>query len=187
MRMSMMRVACVVVALVCGVWGGAWGQAKKVAGPAWKIVLTQIDKAGTVIGAPFSFDCTASGCEQFLILDVDGKPLKFLVTFNFAAKGAYLALQSLEPGVRAVIEFEKDFVGPQFLGVRPDAAFNRVMRYTLVGSALQQSEASSPQLMPSGRGNVFHRKLVPDLTLKLAMQPVAAKAKEAEPAKEPEG
>gem|GEM_PF-4026334 len=159
--------------------GGAWAQtsnADKPSPPAWKIQLVQVDRAGTMIGTPQAFDCTPTGCEQYLSLDVEAKPLPFLITLTFAAKGAYFALQSVGPGVRMVIEFEKDFVGPQFFGVRPDAPFNRMLRFTLVGPALQESESQSPQLVPSGHGNVFHRKLTPDLTLKLTMQPVPARS-----------
>lgn len=141
----------------------------------WDVTLTQIDKSGTVLGIPKEFSCTATGCEQPIILDVDGKSIQFLAAFTFVPKGAYVALQSMQPEIRKVVEFEKGFQGPIFLHVRQETRFAATLRLVLIGAGIAESDANSPQLMPSNKGLVFHRKLIPDLTLRLTLQPAAPK------------
>lgn len=140
----------------------------------WDVTLTQIDKSGTVFGNPQEFKCTATGCEQPIILDVDSKPIQFLAVLTFVPKGAYVAVQSMQPEIRKVVEFEKGFQGPIFLQVRQETHFVTTLRFVLIGAGIAQSDANSPQLMPSNKGLVFHRKLAPDLTLRLTLQPAAS-------------
>jgi hypothetical protein len=146
----------------------------KTVGPTWSVTLTQIDKSGTVVGAPQNFDCTPTGCEQLLNLDVEGKPYRFVAAFTFVPKGAYVGLQSMQPEIRKVIEFEKGFQAPLFVQMGTDQRFTGMLRYTLVGKALAESEAETPQIMSNSTGLVFHRKLVPDLTLRLQLAPQQA-------------
>lgn len=141
----------------------------KEARPAWSVTLTQIDKAGTLVGAPQSFECTPSGCEQFVKLDVEGKPIGFVVALTFIPKGAYVALQSMQEDVRKVIEFEKGFQGPLFVQTGSDQRYSGLLRFVLVGAAVRESEAETPQIMSNSTSLVFHRKLEPDLTLRLEL------------------
>jgi hypothetical protein len=138
--------------------------------PAWTVTLTQIDKAGTIVGAPQSFDCTPTGCQQFIKLDVEGKPIAFVAGFTFIPKGAYVALQPMQQEVRKVIEFEKGFQGPLFVQIGSDRRYSGTLRFILVGPAVKESEAETPQIMSNSTSLVFHRKLEPDLTLRLDMQ-----------------
>jgi hypothetical protein len=142
--------------------------------PAWSVTLTQVDKSGTLVGAPQVFDCTPTGCEQLLKLDVEGKPFGFVAAFTFVPRGAYVAIQSMQPEIRKVIEFDKGFQAPIFVQWGSDQRYSGVLRFTLVGSALAQSEAESPQIMSNATGLVFHRKLVPDLTLQLLLVPAVS-------------
>ena len=141
----------------------------KIPAPAWSVTLTQIDKSGTVVGAPLVFDCTPSGCEQLMKLDVDGKPYGFVAAFTFVPKGAYVALQSTQPDIRKVIEFDKGFQGPIFVQMGSDQRYTGMLRFTLVGAAVKQGEEETPQIMSNSTSLVFHRKLVPDLTLRLEL------------------
>lgn len=142
---------------------------------AWDVTVTQIDKAGTVVGDAKEFSCTATGCEQPIVLDIDGKPIQFLAVLTFVPKGAYVAVQSMQPEIRKVVEFEKGFQGPIFLQVRQESRYSTTLRLVLIGAGIAESDANSPQLMPSNKGLVFHRKLAPDLTLRLTLQPAAPK------------
>ncbi len=148
----------------------ASGQASrrpKVPLPEWSVTLTQIDKAGTVVGAPQSFDCAPTGCERFVKLDVEGKPVNFVAALSFVPKGAYVGLQSMQDEVRKVIEFERGFQAPLFVQTGADRRYTGMLRFVLVGSAVKDSEAETPQMMSNSTSLVFHRKLVPDLTLRL--------------------
>lgn len=162
--------AVLAAALLCAT--PAWGQASrrpKAAAPAWSITLTQIDKSGTVVGAPIAFDCTPTGCEQLMTLDVEGQPIGFIATFSFVPKGAYVGVQSMQPEVKKVIEFEKGFQAPIFVQMGSDHRYAGMLRFTLVGPAVKEQESESPQIMSNSTSLVFHRKLVPDLTLRLEL------------------
>jgi hypothetical protein len=146
------------------------------AGVPWQVTIFEIDKAGTLVGDPHGFACTATGCEEALTLDISGKPFRFLVELTFVPKGAYFALQSMQPEISSVVAFEEGFVGPTFLQVRAGTVFNTTLRFTLTGTAMAETEQQGAQLMPNARSLVFHRRMVPDLTLRLALAPAPAPA-----------
>ncbi len=139
----------------------------------WDITLFQIDKASTLVGNPIAFPCTPTGCEQPVTLDIAGRPFRFLIAVSFVPKGAYFAVQPLQPDVTRVIEFEKTYLGPTFLQVREKARFNTTLRFTLVGPAMRESEEQPGQIMNNQRSKVFQRKLSPDLILRVSLAPAA--------------
>lgn len=139
--------------------------------PAWQVRLTQLDKAGTVVGEVLTFPCVRTGCEHYLALDIEGKPRQFLAAITFVPKGAYLGLQSVDQGVTRVVEFDKGFTGPIFLQMRSASDSTQILRFTLTGPALAESESTGPQLMTNSRSMVFQRKLEPDLRLKMDLLP----------------
>ena len=131
----------------------------------------QIDKAGTLVGDPVSFSCIRTGCEQYVTLDVEGKPHQFLASMTFISNGAYLGLQSMDPAITKVVEFDKGFTGPIFMQTRPATDYTQMLRFTLTGPALAESESNGPQLMNNGQSMVFQRKLEPDLLLRVDLTP----------------
>lgn len=141
--------------------------------PAWQVRLTQLDKAGTIVGEAVSFACVQTGCEQYLALDIEGKPRRFLAAITFVPKGAYIGLQSMDQGVTKVVEFDKGFAGPIFMQARDGADYTQMLRFTLTGPALAESEASGAQLMTNSRSMVFQRKIEPDLLLRVDLLPPA--------------
>ncbi len=140
----------------------------------WRVTLFQIDKSGTLLGEPQSFACTQSGCEQYLRLDVDGQQVSFLVAITFTPRGAYFGVSSMSDEVLRVIEFEKGFVGPLFLQVKSNERFNATLRYTLTGPAVAESQRLSTPLMQNDRSMVFQRRMLPDLLLKVSLEPATA-------------
>jgi hypothetical protein len=149
--------------------------------PAWQVRLTQLDRGGTVVGEPVSFSCIRSGCEQYVTLDVEGKPRQFLASVSFIPTGAYLGLQSMDRAVTKVVEFDKGFNGPIFMQMRPTSEYSQLLRFNLTGPALAESEQNGPQLMNNGQSMVFQRKVEPDLLLRVTMSPpTPADAKPAE-------
>ena len=140
----------------------------------WRVSLFQIDKSGTLLGDPQTFPCTQSGCEQFLRLDVDGQAASFLVAITFTPRGAYFNLSSMSDEVLRVVEFEKGFVGPLFLQVKSNERFNATLRYTLTGPAVAESQRQSTPLMQNDRSMVFQRRMLPDLLMKVALEPAPA-------------
>jgi hypothetical protein len=148
---------------------------------AWDIKVFQIDKAGTLVGDPIEFPCAASGCERNTTLDVTGQPFPFLIVVTFVPRGAYFALQPMQPEITRAIEFEKTYLGPTFLQLRNKERFNTTLRFTLVGPAMRDSEDQPGQMMNNQRSRVFQRKLSPDLILRVALAP----APETKPAPDP--
>ena len=160
--------------------------AKPPARHPWHVTLFQVDNAGTLVGNPIDFACPGSGCEQAIRLDVLGRPYRFLVAITVVPAGAYFALQPLQPEIKGVIGFEEGYIGPQFLQLRQHQRFNTTLRYVLTGPAMAAAEGQGVQLMPNESSLVFHRKLMPDLTLKVSMEPVEkAPAKQPAAAKKP--
>ncbi|MCW3474485.1 hypothetical protein [Limobrevibacterium gyesilva] len=131
----------------------------------------QLDKTGTLLGTPWAFACPRSGCQEFLDFYVAGKARRFLAAFTFVPKGAYIAVQSMTPELRQVVEFEKGFEGPIFVLVRDANTVAQTLRFTLTGSAMAESDQERTQLMNTDRSLVFQRKLEPDLTLKVELTP----------------
>ena len=151
---------------------------------AWEVKVFQIDKSGTLVGNPIEFPCGATGCERPVKLDVAGEDYNFLIVITFVPRGAYFALQPLQPEITKVIEFEKTFLGPTFLQLRNKERFNTMLRYTLVGPALKESADEPGRMMNNDRSRVFQRKLTPDVSLRLSLAPATdlpATAKAAPP------
>jgi hypothetical protein len=141
------------------------------ASPLWQVTVTQIDRSGTVVGNPQSFPCPKVGCEQFLKLDVAGTGYNFLASLTFIPRGAYFALSSMQQDIRKVVEFEKGYEGPLFLQARPGTPYAVTLNFVLTGLALADDAGGGPQLTDNTRSLVFHRKLYPDLTLRIEMEP----------------
>ena len=137
-------------------------------GPApWQVDVLQLDKTQTLVGKPSDFTCGAAGCEQNLSFEIDGKPQSFLLQISFVPTGAYVAVQPQTRDLGRAIDFQKGFEGPMFVRIR-DGHAQETLRVTLTGASLDDPNADTPQLMQSSRSLVFHRKLEPDLTLRVA-------------------
>ncbi len=148
------------------------------AGPPlpWQVTVTQFDKAGTLAAAPQVVSCPQSGCQQIITLDVLGKPHRFLLSVTPAARGAYVGLQAQDQDVGNVVEFEKGFVGPVFMATHQGLPTSTTLRFTLTGPAAISDPQRQDQLMGSaGSSLVFHRKMDPDLALRVELVPPEAK------------
>jgi hypothetical protein len=133
----------------------------------WKVALTQIDKVGTMVGNQQELDCPAEGCQRMIQLELDGKPYPFLAVVTFVNRGAYVTLRPDAPAVGKVVGFEEGFEGPIFIPLRQDNRVSRTLNFTVTGPAVAQSDAASAQLMQNSHSLVFHRKLAPDLTVRV--------------------
>ena len=139
----------------------------------WDVKLFQVDKANTLVGNPIEFTCGPVSCETPVKLDVAGKPAAFLVVLTFVPRGAYFALQPQQDGITKAVEFEKTYVGPTFLQMRGKPRFSTVLRFTLVGPAMRESEEHTAQMMDNQRSRVFQRKVEPDVILRVALSQAA--------------
>ena len=133
----------------------------------WQVEVLQLDKTQTLVGKPNDFTCGAAGCEQNLSLEIDGKTQPFLLQISFVPAGAYVAVQPQARDIGKAIDFEKGFEGPTFVRIH-NGRGAEILRVTLTGAALDDPNTDTPQLMQSSRSLVFHRKLEPDLTLRMA-------------------
>jgi hypothetical protein len=139
------------------------------ASPVWQLTVTQFDKAGTLVGAPLQVSCPETGCQQVIPLDVLGKSKSFLLGVTFVQRGVYVALQAREADVGKVIEFEKGFDGPIFSATHKGIRTTVRLRFTLTGEAVSTPEQDL--MMRNSRSLVFHRKMDPDITLKVDIDP----------------
>src|SRR5208282_3182916 len=98
--------------------------------------------------------------------EIDGKQQSFLLQFNFVPAGAYVAVQPQTKDMGKAIDFQKGFEGPTFVKIR-DGHAEETLQVTLTGASLDDPNTDTPQLMQSSRSLVFHRKLDPDLTLRV--------------------
>ena len=144
--------------------------------PPWQVTITQLDKTGKALTDPLNVTCPQSGCEQVMQLYVDLNPRQFIAAITFVDKGAYVALQPLTPDVGEVIQFEKGYSGPVFIPVRPDEADRiELLRFTLTGPAAPEADQGGAAMMSNQQSLVFHRKLDPDLVLRVELvRPAAA-------------
>ncbi len=142
----------------------------------WQVTITQIDKAGRALTDAVNITCPQSGCEQVLQLYVDLSPHQFIAAVTFVDKGAYVALQPMATDVGQVIEFEKGFKGPVFIKVRGDENDKiELLRFTLTGPAAPEADHGSTAMMSNPKSLVFHRKLYPDVILRVELvRPTAA-------------
>jgi hypothetical protein len=135
--------------------------------PAWQISITQEALNGRALDKPTRIDCPQSGCEAPVTLLVGDKHQHFLAGFTFVASGAYLSLQALEPGLGKVIGFSDGYEGPIFIMVR-GARSDQLLRFTLSG--VPNAPGTGPALMDNTHSLVFHRKLDPDLSLRIDLR-----------------
>ena len=142
----------------------------------WQVTITQLDKTGRALTDAVNIACPQSGCEQVLQLYVDLTPHQFIAAVTFVDKGAYVALQPMATDIGQVIEFEKGFKGPVFVKVRTDENDKiELLRFTLTGPAAPEAGHNSTAMMSNPKSLVFHRKLYPDVILRLELvRPTAA-------------
>jgi hypothetical protein len=138
----------------------------------WRITLTELALNGRVIGKATPISCPRDGCNAPLSLTVGDTPRRFLVAFTFVQRGAYLSLQALTPEPGKVIGFEDGYQGPIFVAVRGPHEI-QTLNFTLTGVA--ETDPNTPALMNNAQSLVFHRKMNPDLTLKVDLARPAPK------------
>ena len=144
--------------------------------PIWRVTITQVDGSDKALTDPVKFECPASGCQQDLQLFVDYKAQPFLAGINFVDKGAYVALQPQQQDLGQAIDFQTGFRGPVFVKVREDENEKiGALRFTLTGAAVPDAAGGNAAIMNNAQSLVFHRKLVPDLILRIELvRPAAA-------------
>ena len=144
--------------------------------PTWQITITQVDATDKALTDPVKVECPAGGCQQDLRLFVDYKAQPFLAGINFVDKGAYVALQPIAPDLGQAIDFQTGFRGPVFVLVRKDENEKTdTLRFTLTGTAVADATSGNAVIMKNSESLVFHRKLVPDLILRIELvRPPAA-------------
>ena len=141
------------------------------AASVWKIQVTQIDNNGAASGRPQNVTCPREGCQVPLNIVVAGKPRLFNAIITFVKSGAYLGLQATAPELGKVIDFEKGFDGPIFMALRGPSRDSTTLNFILTGAATTQSGQNAPALMQNSQSLIFHRKLQPDITLKIDFMP----------------
>jgi len=146
------------------------------AAPAWQVTITQVDAHDKDLTDPVKMECPVTGCEQQLRLVVDYKEQPFLAAITFVARGAYVALQPIARELGQAIDFEKGFRGPIFVMVRADEKQKiDKLRFTLTGPAVSDAAGGNAAIMNNAQSLVFHRKLAPDVILRVALvRPAAA-------------
>ena len=142
----------------------------------WQVTITQIDGANRALTDPVKVVCEPTGCEQPLQLFVDYKPQPFLAGITFVDRGAYVALQPMASELGQAIDFQKGFSGPVFVSVRDDENVKtETLRFTLTGPAVPETSKGNAAIMNNPQSLVFHRKLNPDLILRIELvRPSAA-------------
>jgi hypothetical protein len=133
----------------------------------WTVRISQWDGVGTVVRKAPDFSCAKSGCQEVLTLDIAGAPQKFLATLSFVQRGAYIGLQPLASEVGKVVQFEKGYVGPVFMAVRDGKRGIDTLRFIVTGTAAKEAGPDRPTLMQNDKSLTFHRKVDPDLTLRI--------------------
>jgi hypothetical protein len=116
--------------------------------------------------------CPRDGCDAPLSLAVGETPRRFLVAFTFVQRGAHLSLQALTPKPGKVTGFEDGYHGPIFVAVRGPRAV-QTLNFTLTGVA--ETDPNTPALMDNTLSLVSHRKIKPDLSLKVDLARPAPK------------
>jgi hypothetical protein len=136
----------------------------------WQVTITQIDAANRALTDPVKVECEPTGCEQALQLFVDYKAKPFLAGITFVDRGAYVALQPLASELGQAIDFQDGFRGPVFVSVREDEnAKTETLRFTLTGPAVPETSKGNAVIMNNPQSLVFHRKLNPDLILRIEL------------------
>jgi hypothetical protein len=146
----------------------------KAATANWQIRIIQIDNAGTMVGLPQGLSCPRDGCQTPINLDVEGKARRFIAIITFVKAGAYLGLQATAPALGKVIDFDKGFEGPIFIPLFGPGRDSASLNFILTGLAVSDSNQDAPLLMHDSQSLVFHRKMQPDLTLKIDFTPPRA-------------
>ena len=135
----------------------------------WLVTMTQIAQTGRTMGAPVSISCDRTGCESRISLTIADTPQPFLASFTFVQRGAYLALRALTAGPGRIIGFQDGYEGPIFLQVRR-AETVQTLDFTLTGTATTPTQQEATPLMNNQQSLVFHRKLDPDLILRVQIK-----------------
>jgi hypothetical protein len=144
--------------------------------PTWQVTITQVDTTDKALSDPVKVECPTGGCQQDLRLFVDYKAQPFLAGINFVDKGAYVALQPMAGDLGQAIDFQKGFRGPVFVSIqKSENAKTDTLRFTLTGPAVADATGGNAAIMNNSQSLVFHRKLVPDLILRIELvRPPAA-------------
>jgi hypothetical protein len=144
--------------------------------PTWQVSITQLDATNQPINEAAKVACPTDGCQLELQLFVDYKAQPFLAGISFVDKGAYVALQPMAPALGQAIDFQKGFRGPVFVRVREDESVKTDnLRFTLTGPAVPDGGKGTAPIMNNTQSLVFHRKLTPDLILRVELvRPKAA-------------
>lgn len=142
----------------------------------WQVTITQVDSTGKRLTDPVGVACPPSGCEKVLQLFVDFKSHQFIAGITFVDKGAYVALQPMARELGQVVDFQRGFRGPVFVKVRDDENNKTdTLRFTLTGPAVPEAGKGSAPLMTNPHSLVYHRKLEPDMILRIELvRPAAA-------------
>jgi hypothetical protein len=143
----------------------------------WQVTITQVDASNKALTDPVKVECEpTTGCDQPLQLFVDYKTQPFLAGITFVDRGAYVALQPMAKDLGQAIDFQNGFRGPLFVSVREDEhAKTETLRFTLTGPAVPEANRGKAAIMNNSQSLVFHRKLTPDLILRIELvRPSAA-------------
>jgi hypothetical protein len=146
------------------------------AAPTWSVSITQVDGTNQPITDAAKVDCPIDGCQLELRLFVDYKAQPFLAGISFVDKGAYVALQPMAPALGQAIDFQKGFRGPVFVKIQAGEREKiDTLRFTLTGPAVPDGGKGTAPIMNNAQSLVFHRKLSPDLILRVDLiRPKAA-------------
>lgn len=138
--------------------------------------LTQLSTGGQPVGETRAFDCPETGCQQAMALEVDGRPVPFVVDLQFVSRGAYVSLQTRVVEVAAVVEFEKGRRGPAFLRGASAEPIGQTLRFALAPAATLRRLDAAADGKTLATGNVYTRKLAPDVVLRVEIEPARERA-----------
>ncbi|HEY0418978.1 MAG TPA: hypothetical protein VGC80_05620 [Acetobacteraceae bacterium] len=131
------------------------------------VTITQENAEGGAIGKPLELRCTETGCQGAMELLVEGRAERFTVGILFVDRGAYVTVEPVSLGNAQVVEFQAAHAGPAFILLRGRDRVARLMRYVVLRDASARSVARSGDGNTLAEGNVFGRKLEPDLLLQV--------------------
>ena len=119
------------------------------------------------VGAVREIACPETGCQQVVSLMVDNTPQLFLADIQFVGKGIYLTLHSRSAAIAAVVEFRLGRPGPVFIRGNPSGTTEQDIGFN-TAAALSLRRLDPPADGKTlASGNVYTRKRVPDLVLRV--------------------
>ena len=133
--------------------------------------LTQLDAQQTAIGATREITCPESGCQLLIALVVAKASQSFIADIQFVGRGTYFALQSRSMAVSSVVEFENGRPGPVFIKDDDRGIVQRQVRFSMAAPGSVRALAGAPDPRTLSSGNVFTRKLDPDVILRVEIMP----------------